>query len=237
MEHPQIDDEHVVDRYLGGELPEAEVERFEEHLFECEACLTAVEWGEELRRGVRTVDAAADVDVNSELTQREEARGAAKPWRTATAGRGIFAALALALLALGVLAARQNAELARLRGASPEPVAGLSEPTADFQVASLGLVRNGGATEIRLDPERDALLLSLELPRIQAASYSATMLDSAGKVLWHGSDLEPGLYGGLMLAVPMSDLAPGSYSVTLEAASADALEFAFRVVSVRPGAG
>ncbi|MEO1085859.1 MAG: zf-HC2 domain-containing protein, partial [Acidobacteriota bacterium] len=63
MDHPQIDTEHVIDRYLAGRLPPEEEARFEEHLFACTECLEQVEAGEALRRGLQT--AAAEDGVRA----------------------------------------------------------------------------------------------------------------------------------------------------------------------------
>lgn len=224
MEHPRIDEEHVGDRYLAGELSDDDVEAFEEHLFECEACLEAVEWGEELRRGVRSVGANADfvagVDDDSIPDQPVEIRPISKPWLASPAGSAAFGAMALALLALGFVTIRQNGELTRLRDLQPQAppgvAAGFDEPTADFQVASLGVVRDGSATEIRLDPARSVVLLSLELPDVTAATYQVTLFDDAGQVVWQGAGLEPSLYDTLIVALPSSFLSRGSYRIAAQ---------------------
>jgi hypothetical protein len=92
----------------------------------------------------------------------------------------------------------------------------------------LGVVRDAtGApdgAELRLDPGRAAVLLSLELPTVTAGRYRVTLRDAAGKVLWRGDDLEPNLYDSLMIALPSSYLAPGSYRITVEALSAAGAE-------------
>lgn len=60
MNHQTIEDEHVVQRYLLGKLPEEEKERFEEHYLDCPQCLDRLEEAEALHRGLRAV-AAQDI--------------------------------------------------------------------------------------------------------------------------------------------------------------------------------
>ena len=237
MKHPRIDDEHVVDRYLANELSDEEVEAFEEHLFECAACLEAVEWGDELRRGVRAVAANAHPDsafVDGSVDGLpEEIRSVSKPWLASPTGRGVFAALAVAFLALGFVAIRQSAEIKRLQQDPPDVIAGFIEPTADFQVASLGVVRSGDVAEIRLAPSRSAVLLSLELPEVAAATYRVTLYDGSDQIVWQGDGLEPSLYDTLMVAVPSSFLATGEYRLDVLADEstkpASPVELRFRV--------
>ncbi len=57
MDHPRIDDERILDRYLSGRLSEADEALFEEHLFACSGCLEEAEAGEALRRGLQAVAA------------------------------------------------------------------------------------------------------------------------------------------------------------------------------------
>ena len=57
MDHPRIEAEGIVDRYLAGRLSDEDEADFEEHLFACSACLAEVETGEQMRRGLREVAA------------------------------------------------------------------------------------------------------------------------------------------------------------------------------------
>jgi hypothetical protein len=96
---------------------------------------------------------------------------------------------------------------------------------SDFLVVSLGVVRDASdAVEIRPDRGKAAVLLSLELPVVSAARYRVTLRNAAGEVLWRGEDLEPNLYDTLLVALPSSYLAPGSYQITVEAPSAAGAE-------------
>lgn len=249
MEHPRIDDERVVDRYLAGRLLPEDETRFEEHLFVCGDCLEQVEAGEELRRGLRAV-AAEDAAHAAAFQQRARAvvkRQATEGLATlglvawlrsrSPAARAGLGALALVFALLPAVVLWQQVELGRLRDAGPKiATGGLAAPAADFQVVSLGVVRDAGvdAVAIRPDPEKDAVLLSLELPPGTAPRYRVTLRDAAGEAIWTGDELEPNLYDTLFVALPSSYLAPGSYRIEVEALLASgtepAGEMAFRVL-------
>lgn len=244
MDHSRIDDERIVDRYLAGRLPPEEEALFEEHLFECADCLEQVEWGEELRRGLGAVAAEeaaraaaagglASLGLVAWLRSRRPAKLAA------------LAGLGLALALLPALVLWQRAELVRLREAGPRVAAGgsgLARPTGDLFVVPLGVVRDAGdVAVIRSHPEKDAVLLSLELPPGPAARYRVTLLDAAGEVLWSGDGLEPNLYDTLLVALPSSYLTPGSYRITLQALTTVGAEAAgeieLRVLPEETGGG
>jgi hypothetical protein len=224
MEHPRIDDEHILDRYLAGRLTAEDEAGFEEHLFACADCLEKVQWGEELRRDLRSVAAATAAE---QAARTAVSLGLVAWLRSRRPGQlaGILGAV-LALIVLPALLLWQQAELSRLRSASPRLASqGLAEPLGNLQVVPLGVVRDAAdAVQIRLDPGRDAVLLSLELPTVRAAHYRVTLRDAAGAVRWRGEGLEPNLYESLMIALPSSYLAPGSYRITVEALSASGAE-------------
>ncbi|MDY7093556.1 MAG: anti-sigma factor [Acidobacteriota bacterium] len=257
MDHPRIDDEHVLDRYLAGRLAPEDEALFEEHLFECGECLEAVQAGEELRRGLQQVAAedgtpnAAPEGLPRALESATETGALA--WlrsRRPPQLMGLLA-VALALVVMPVLLLRQGAELDRLEqenarltaagGGQSEPgVWTLAEPLANLAVVSLGVSRDaGGTVEIRPDPQSDALLLSLELPAVDAAHYRVDLRDTAGETLWSSGELEPTLYDTLLVALPPSFLPPGEYRIEIHRApsesSAPAAEMAFRVLA--PSAG
>jgi len=239
LEHPRVDDEKIVDRYLAGRLSPEDEARFEEHLFACADCLEQVEWGDALRRGLRAV--AAEDAARTSVARGLASLGLVAWLRSrGPAQRLALAGLAVAMAVLPAAFWWQRAELSRLREA-PQHIAassgagGLAGPMGDFQVISLGVVRGASDTvEIRPDPTKQAALLSLELPAVTAAQYRVTLLDAAGEIRWRGDDLEPNLYETLLIALPSSFLKPGSYRITIEGRTATgaepAGEVAFRVV-------
>ncbi len=231
MDHPRIDEEQILDRYLVGRLSAEEEALFEEHLFECADCLEKVRWGEELRRGLRVVAAqeagqaaaraTAFVGLLAWLRRRRPAR---------LAGLALLGlTLVLALVALPAILLRQRLELRQLREATQKasaPSGALTRPVSDLLVVSLGVVRGAGSGEVklRLDSTKAAVLLSLELETVDAARYRVTLSDEAGHVLWRGEDLEPNLYDTLLVALPSTFLAPGRYRITVEGLTAGGVE-------------
>ena len=54
MNHLQIEELDLVNRYLLGRLPAEEQSRFEEHFVDCQECLERLETSASFRRGVKT---------------------------------------------------------------------------------------------------------------------------------------------------------------------------------------
>jgi hypothetical protein len=120
MEHEQIAEQNVVERYLMGRLAPEEEELFEEHLLECADCRRQVQWEEDLQSALHTVAA-------EEAARATVVRVGLLAWlaRHRTAG-WLLAAAVLLLLAFpiaGLLREQQRlkGELARLQGAAAHP--------------------------------------------------------------------------------------------------------------------
>jgi hypothetical protein len=237
MDHSRIEPEKIIDRYLARELSPEDEELFEEHLFACADCLEQVQYGEALRQGLRAV--AAEEGARAAASRGLLALALPAWLRSRRTGQRLaLAGLALVLLALPALLLRPQNELGRLRAALSSVLPGsVDAPISDLQVVTLGVVRSGEneTAELRLDPHKRAVLLSLELPSPVAPRYRATLLDAEGQVRWRGEDLEPNLYGTLVIVVPSSFLTPGNYQIHLATPSADGPEPAgtmrFRVVA------
>ncbi len=205
MEHPWIDEGHVVDRYLSRRLSADEEERFEEHLFACEVCLGEVEAGEELRRGLGAVAVEQAVQLSAQTGLMAWLRSR-RPAQLAGLG-----ALALAFVLLPALWLGLQPESGR-QGASA-----FATPTGSVSTFSLGVVRDSAApmAELRLDRDKTLLLFSLELPEVEHASYRVRLLRASGEVLWQDEGLEPSLYDSLFLALPAAFLDPGEYQIAI----------------------
>jgi Putative zinc-finger len=63
MNHHDVEQDGVVDRYLLGRLPAEEAARFEEHYLGCAECVEQLELGERLHRGLRRAVAQDVVEV------------------------------------------------------------------------------------------------------------------------------------------------------------------------------
>jgi len=108
MNHPDIDEHQVIDRYVMGTLPPEEAERFEEHYLSCPQCLDQLALAESMQRGFKR---AAGQDVARLAATRQLALFA---W-LARLGRSRQAAvLAMALLVVVVAVLPGSLALRRL---------------------------------------------------------------------------------------------------------------------------
>ncbi|MCG8462757.1 MAG: zf-HC2 domain-containing protein [Holophagales bacterium] len=223
MDHPRIEDERILDRYVVGDLPPEEEALFEEHLFECASCLEHVEQAEALRSGLR--DAAVEDAVRGAVAREVAVRGIAARLRSRMARTAAIVAVALARGLLTVTVARQNQELDALAAAIERPPSIPSRfeaPIAGFLTVSLGLVRDleEGALELRPEPGTP-LLLSLELPTVDVETYRVEILAETGEAVWGDAGLAPNLYDSLAVALPAGYLAPGTYRIRVAPESPD----------------
>ena len=126
VDHQQIRDEHVIDRYVAGELPGEEQELFERHLFDCPACFEEVRVAEDFRDSLR---AAVAEDVAKVAAVGWFARNRRILWATL---------LLLALLPSAFLVWRQarleshwEQELAAARAARTPPPPVVTGPSEE----------------------------------------------------------------------------------------------------------
>ena len=54
MNHAEIEEHQIVDRYLLGRLAEADAGRFEQHYLACQQCLDELELAERMQGAART---------------------------------------------------------------------------------------------------------------------------------------------------------------------------------------
>ena len=219
MDHEQIAEQNVVERYVLGRLTPEEEERFEEHLLECQDCRRRVEWEEDLQNSLHAVaaeDAAARVAV---------VRVGLLAWLARhRAVAGLLAAAVLVLLALPILGIRGllreqdrlKGELAQLQSAAarprpqPAPTPAPSDPER-------------GRVEAELRTERDARsrlaeqLARLTQPQVNTAIFSLGLV--------RGGDSPPNRIAlrrdpeWIVLAVELPAQEAPSYRATLATAA------------------
>src|SRR6185295_16338820 len=108
MDHADIDEQHVVDRYVRGTLPAEESARFEEHYLHCQDCLDRLDLAESMKRGFQR---AAGQDAARVVASRQLALVAwlARLGRSRQAAVFAMALLVAVLLPWG-LAVRKMAD-------------------------------------------------------------------------------------------------------------------------------
>lgn len=203
MDHLSLEQENVAERYLLGQLGEAEAARFEEHFLDCPQCLEQLELGRRLRDGLRATAAAQGTGV---------ARLALLAWLLRR-GRGLQLGLVAGLLALVLLPwallAPKVAELSGERRRLAHELGQALEPQAGALRYLLSPERStpGGepGARISLGREPEWVVLALDLgPEPAAGPYRVRLLGADGETLWRSDPLETGADGRLELSLHSS---------------------------------
>lgn len=161
MDHEQIEEENVVERYILGRLGPEEEALFEEHLLECQDCRQRVSWEDDFRTSLQGVAA--------EEAARAVARAGVLAWlgRRSALRNGLLAAAALLLMALPAAwllreRARLNGEIARLQATLARPVekpsATPAPPSSDGDSAERADLAEKLAEELRAEQEAKSKL-------------------------------------------------------------------------------
>ncbi len=114
MDHEQIENDHVADRYLQGKLTPEEADRFEEHYFSCQECLDGLGRAETMSRGFKRA-AAEDAARLAAVRQAGFFVALARLGRLGRSRQAGLAvtALFMVLLLPGLLAYREFGRLGR----------------------------------------------------------------------------------------------------------------------------
>jgi hypothetical protein len=129
MEHEQIAEQNVVQRYLMGSLAPEEEELFEEHLLECAECRRQIEWEEDFQGSLHAVAA-------EEAARATVVRVGFLAWlaRHRALGGWLLSAAVLLLAVLPIAGllreqGRLRDQIARLEAAAPQhPVQPVATP-------------------------------------------------------------------------------------------------------------
>jgi len=207
MDHAYIDDHDLIALYDLGRLGPEEEGRFEEHFVACARCQQELEAARGLRLGLRAVAAEEaarwSAAVRIGLAARLSRLARRRPWALAAA-----AALVAAILTSGWF----------LAGAGRAATAVVQAPVAT-SVVLLSVPRGEGAEPATVERGAAGSWLALAVdvggdPRF--ATFRVTITTAAGEVLWQHGGLRPNVLETLMITVPGSYLASGSYRLTLD---------------------
>jgi hypothetical protein len=250
MDHREIDESQIVERYLLRALPAGEEALFEEHLADCGRCLDRLESAERFRRGLETVVQEDCLrDATSGLTGEFRASLARLyNWLPPAALAG---AALLLLAALGFSLSRMNRAARELQQAKvayadvqrqnreqqakietlmrPEPESsGASSSLPAFALAlSRGLSRGSGLqpppTMISIPPDAPWIVLALEVPPdAQVEYYRARILDHNDRVVWQDAHIPPQGLETLAIGLRPAALAEGNHRLALESCNRSA---------------
>ncbi len=233
MDHTDLEEQQIVERYLMGRLSAAETERFEEHYLTCGECVDRLETAERLRqalKGVAAEEAAAATFAGAGILAALRRLG-----RSGRAALGT-ALLVVALLPT-VLLVRAGGERDRLAAALGEA----RQPQANTSLLRLSPVRSGPgeapAVRLTLSPEPQWIVLSLDVGG--DGPFRATLSGPRGGTVWQDSGFEPGPTGAVVLSVHSSSLGAGDYLLEIAPAGGTAAgaRFSFRVIREDSAAG
>jgi len=241
MEHREIEERQIVERYLAGRLGGEEEERFEEHYLSCSECLDQLELSQAFRDGIR--HAATEDALKTEAAGRLGwAAWLARAARSPRTGGLLAAALIVLVVSLGLTLARLGA----LRERTSELAGRLAEahaPQANTLVLPLSPERGAAgeppSARLRLPAEPGWVVLALELDDAAYPSYRVSLTRADGESLWSGEGLTPAPRDVLTVSLHSSSLDAGDHEVRVEGRAADGAlvqvgHFAFRVLANGP---
>ena len=216
MNHRDIEEHHVVERYVAGRLSEEEVAAFEEHYLDCQACIDRVEDAERLQRGLQRV-----AEQEAARAVRLGILGRLIAWsRARQAGLAVVALLLVAVLPAAL-------QYRQLRGVRHELAQARSELAAAFgpqtntAIFSLSPFRGDGpvsdrpVNQISLREEPEWIVLSLD-PGVEYPAYRATLTKGERTEIWRASDLVLDTLGAVVVSFHSTFLEPGEYLLRLE---------------------
>lgn len=235
MDHQEIQQADLIDRYLAHRLTEEEAVRFEEHLLECPACLEQVRWAEDFQDSVRAAAArehsaqarAAAAALETGLLAWLARRSAVQR-RAFLLAAGLFAAALPAWLlwrqeglerelAMARAAAAQAERLVRETENRPPLPASAAAPPAEAVGPAAGLLATERQRlETELSRERAAAArLQEQLQRLSRPQPTALVaLGFLRSSPAEGQAIQVG-NGGVVLSVELPAGAQPAYKATL----------------------
>ena len=148
MNCEQGHDQQLAERYVAGELTAEEIDAFEQHYFECDACLAAVEFGQAMKSGAAAEASQAGSPKVIAMPARQPPK---KPYWI----HGAVAAAALVAVTFGGWRAFTNfdkpmsdtARSAPANPAEPKPASAAAQPDAGPQLIASNAVPDAGAVD------------------------------------------------------------------------------------------
>ena len=229
MDHEEIDEQHIIERFVMGKLsPETEA-RFEEHFLTCEACVERLELAERFHAALR--------GVATEETTRVLGTGllaALARWSGRQQGLVAAGLLVLALTPLG-LWWTERAQFAAQQSQITSALAEAQGPRGLGALLVLDAERSAttsaSSVQLTLDNTVERIALSFAPTETSSGPLTITLLDSQGNALWRG-EIETDPNGEVLLALPAKLLGSGDHEIRLEAkgSAKDLGRYRFQVI-------
>ncbi len=257
MNHQEIENDLIFDRYLKGRLTPEEEERFEEHYLGCAECLDQLEAAEGLQRGLRRAVAQDVAEIAAARRLGWLARAARSPGAGVIAVTAIIVAvglptwLALQRSEIGQELDQARSEIAEQADRTEALESELTQERETNQALTERLNQQSGVEIYELQRFRGSLLgdpepaqtitladselpfmLSLPLDRQTPGTYRIRLIDASDREILR---LEQPLHkGALILSLVSTQLEAGDYVARVEivvpgAEPAPVARFAFRI--------
>jgi hypothetical protein len=212
MQHSQIEEQNLIDRYVRGTMPAAERAEFEEHFVDCAECQEQIEVAKSLRQAVReSIAESAGGWIAGEPVH--ERRRPASGWRWVA-----IAACAGLLMALGTSTVLL---LQRERARSVLASARLSSELAPV-VFGLSLSRDAAEPrDIALPGDSRWMIFLAEIDATRYSRYRASVTNSRGEEIWSQDGILPNSPDSISVAIPSGALHPGTYTLGVSGAQPD----------------
>ena len=214
----QVIDENLVDRYLMGQMSEAEAMAFEDFY------AGSPETMQELEESAMLIDG---------MTHLGRDDGVATPIAAAKKKTGSRFLAVMGTPAYGMAASVVALVAVMIAGANNlrDGAASGDDSLVNIPVVTLSATRGGDAGVEITAGEAPQIVLALDLGIARADSYSASLQSADGSASWHGAGLRPDLLDSLTMSIPRDALPNGDYTMIVrpEADNGDALIFPFTI--------
>jgi hypothetical protein len=186
----------MAERYLLGELATAERDKYEEHLFSCDACFEQVKAGTEFVSHLRHIGSGPSQDPILPGFLSRLMTNARQPLTITVFGFLLFAS---------GIAIHQNSVITHLK-----------EPRPEIRSVLTGVAHGSGETHLIQVSKNSSLSLNVEYtPKGEFISYQAQILSSSGKALHAVALPETQVGTTAIIALPADALKPAQYSMVV----------------------
>jgi hypothetical protein len=208
MDHIEAVNNQAVERYLLGQMPEAEVDAFEKHFFKCGTCAEEVESGVLFQENARAAFAPVPRPAPAAAQRNWLSRWLAQSW-----GGPAFAAPALAA---GLLAAAVVYQAGFVIPALRQELARAQAPQAPVSFLLKSAARGQSSEEekpLLIPAGAPSFLVQMDLEDTSFPQYRCALYDKSGALRWSLDSPAPPPGGLLYVVIPVAGLKPGVYTL------------------------